>query len=333
MPTAFRIATFNVENLGEFQNSGPTLAERIIILRPQLRRLRADILCLQEVDGQRLQLGKKRYLKVLKALLEDTPYAGYHAFHTTSASRGGGAYDKHNLVILSRFPFEEHGQIRHDLVPAPLHRQVTAIPASEGPKPINWERALIWSRVILPGNRRLTVVNLHLRAPRAAWIEGQKKDPRSWLSMAGWAEGFFLASVKQVGQALEARLFVERLFDADQEALIAVCGDLNADTHEMPLRILQGDEEDMGSGCLASRLLVPLERSLPQSQRFTVVHGGRRQMLDHILVSQPMLAWYRGGEIHNETLGDELSAPVMVQGAPVSYHAPMAASFEILDAP
>ena len=50
MPT--RIATFNLENLDDGPGVSPPLAERIGILRPQLERVNADILCLQEVHSQ-----------------------------------------------------------------------------------------------------------------------------------------------------------------------------------------------------------------------------------------------------------------------------------------
>lgn len=49
MPT--RIATFNLENLDDGVNVSPALAERIQIMRPQLERINADILCLQEVHS------------------------------------------------------------------------------------------------------------------------------------------------------------------------------------------------------------------------------------------------------------------------------------------
>jgi exonuclease III len=41
-----RIATFNVDSLDMTPNAAVALDDRIPILRPQLERLRADILCL-----------------------------------------------------------------------------------------------------------------------------------------------------------------------------------------------------------------------------------------------------------------------------------------------
>ena len=43
------IATFNLMSLDDRSDRSPSLDERIPILRPQLIRLNADILCLQEI--------------------------------------------------------------------------------------------------------------------------------------------------------------------------------------------------------------------------------------------------------------------------------------------
>jgi len=54
MSINLRIAAFNLENLDDKPGQRPTLQERIDVMRPQLVRLNADILCLQEVNGQPL---------------------------------------------------------------------------------------------------------------------------------------------------------------------------------------------------------------------------------------------------------------------------------------
>ena len=41
-----------------------------------------------------------------------------------------------------------------------------------------------------------------------------------------------MAAMKRSGQALEARLTVDAIFDAEPEALIAVAGDFNAEAAE-----------------------------------------------------------------------------------------------------
>ncbi|MEQ8192966.1 MAG: endonuclease, partial [Rhodospirillales bacterium] len=74
----FRVGTFNLENLDDKPDLDPPLAERLGILRPQLLRLKADLLCLQEVNAQRGASGQPRTLAALDRLLAGTPYVDFH---------------------------------------------------------------------------------------------------------------------------------------------------------------------------------------------------------------------------------------------------------------
>jgi endonuclease/exonuclease/phosphatase family metal-dependent hydrolase len=334
-----RIATFNLENLDDRPPGGIEFADRLAVLRPQLQRLRADILCLQEVNAREPEEGaaRPRALPALDRLLRGTAYEGYGRVVSSGCrgmraagdadTRPPGPADRHNLTILSRYPVLESRQVWHDLMPPPAYRSPSGA-ASAGPADILWDRPLLHAVLGLADGRRLHVVAVHLRAPRAAFLPGRKTPDGSWERLADWAEGFFAATVKAAGQALETRLVVDQIFDAEPDALIAVCGDFNAGDGEAPLRLVAGDEEDSGNGRLAARALVVLDRGLSDSRRFSVVHNGRRVMLDHILVSRPLSGWYLGAEIHNETLGDELVSPLRVRMPPDSYHAPLVAAFE-----
>lgn len=331
MAHTLRIATFNLESLDDRPDLAPPFAARAAVLRPLLVRLEADVLCLQEVNGQRPPGGGPRRLLALDRLLEGTPYAGFERAVSSRVSgpepeRGAerGVDAVHNLVILSRHPIRASRELRHRLVGPPLYRPATARPPAEAAQALEWDRPILYAEVAPPGDRAVHVVNLHLRAPLAAPVAGQKVDSLTWRSVSGWAEGFFLATVKRAGQALEARLLVDQLFDADPRALIAVCGDFNAEERQSPLRTVRGDVEDTGNPRLAARALAPLERTLPESRRFSVLHGGRRQMLDHVLVSPALLALTRDLEVCNEGLPDEVS-----DSGPQSHHAPVVATFEL----
>ena len=119
---------------------------------------------------------------------------------------------------------------------------------------------------------------------------------------------------------------MERIFDAEPEALIAVCGDLNTGEEETPSRLLQARPEDSGNAALASRALEALELRLPEAERFTVLYRGRRRMLDHILCSPALAARCRGIEADNRNLPDEVE---MTADDPRSNHAPLVAEFEL----
>lgn len=317
-----RIATFNLESLDEPPRGRASLESRIAALRPQLVRLRADVLCLQEVNGQRDTKGQPRTLHALDQVLKGTVYEHYFRTATQSPS-GSGVRDRHNLVILSRFPILATDEVWNHLVEPPLYRRQTSDPAEQTPQPIHWDRPMLYADLDLGGGRKMVVVNVHLRAPRAAYVPGQKIDRHNWKTMAGWAEGFFLATVKAAGQALEVRAFLDRLFDMDENALVAVAGDFNSSDGQAPVRIILGDEDDAGNGELANRMLLAAERSLPESQRFSVIHRGRPHMADHVLLSRPLMGWLHHVECHNEGLHDEVSSPAAIPDSPESYHAPV----------
>ncbi len=324
----FRIATFNVENLDDGPTADPPFAARVAMLRPQLMRLDADVLCLQEVNARRAPGAAERELSALRRLVQGTPYADYDLVHSSRPNASRLA-DKHNLVVLSRLPITAHRSVLHDLVEPPRCRYVTAEPPAQDAVDVSWLRPVLVSEIDLGDDRVLHLLNLHLRAPIAAWLPDAKSGPFTWRSVPHWAEGYFLSSVQRTGQALETRLVIDQIFDRDPGAMAAVCGDFNARLRETATQILCASEENTGNGLLAERALIALERSLPADRAHSVIHHGHPEMLDHILVSRQLLGAYRDIEVHNETLGDELVGYADVRHDPASYHAPVVATFEM----
>jgi exonuclease III len=82
---------------------------------------------------------------------------------------------------------------------------------------------------------------------------------------------------------------------------------------------------------LIHRVLVPVERTVPGQGRFSLLHHGKGNMLDHILVSRALLPFYRGTEIHNELIHDESISFATDLKFPESDHAPVIATFELPD--
>jgi endonuclease/exonuclease/phosphatase family metal-dependent hydrolase len=327
--TGIRIATFNLENLDDRRDT--PLAGRLAVLRPQLARLDADVLCFQEVNAARERGTSQRSLKALDILLQGTPYEDYQRA-VTHGTGVEGPRDVHNLVVLSKLAVKSVAQYHNDLVPVlevPLAPDVTPDVTGPAMTTVRWDRPLLHTTLGLEDGRSLEIINLHLRAPSGSFIEGQKSGPFSWKTVPGWAEAFYLSSLKRSGQALEVRLLIDRLFEANAEALIMVCGDFNAEDFETPLRIIMASDEDTGNGALAARSLVALERGIPADRAFSVLHHGRPQLLDHMLVSRALAGTFRTIEIHNEALGDETVAYGRIDHPPESFHAPLVASFSI----
>jgi predicted extracellular nuclease len=174
---------------------------------------------------------------------------------------------------------------------------------------------------------------VHLRAPRASAIPGEKMDSVTWRTTSGWAEGYFIASLKRTAQALELRLLVDEILGRDPGRLLAVAGDFNAEDHETPLRLVAAGEGDTGTSRLAPQSLVVLDRALPAERRWSELHGGRAMMPDHILASRALHAHFRRIEVHNAGLADEAIVASGPAALVTSSHAPVVADFGWGDAP
>lgn len=325
MEPKIRIATFNLENLDDLPEEHYTLDERIALMRPQMERLKADILCLQEVNGQE-ELNHPRRLLALQKLLKGTIYENYNMCNTT-VENGSEVYDERNLVILSHFDILESHQYKCNFIKAPQYQKVTAIPPENQAKTVEWERPMLYAKIRLPNSEILHVINLHLKSKIPTNIPGQKKDYYTWKTASGWAEGYFLSSMKRVGQALEARVFIDKIMNENRNPYILVCGDFNAESDDVPVMAIRGDVENTGNKDLANRVLVPCENSIPASSRYTLLHHGKGEMIDHLLVTRNFLKYLVGSEIHNEILHDESIAFATDKYYPESDHAPIVTEF------
>jgi endonuclease/exonuclease/phosphatase family metal-dependent hydrolase len=318
-----RLGTFNIESLDLAPDMAVPFEVREGALRPALERMEADILCLQEVNGQHVPGAPERRLVALERLLQGTRYETYQRVATIGPS-GRGVASVHNLVTLSRFPIRQHRDVRHEHVKPLLYGYLIGRSKGSEPEPIGFDRPLLFTEIELPDGTGLDVINLHLRAARASAIPGEKLSSSQWRSTSGWAEGYFLSSLKRNAQALELRLLIDGILERNLERLIAVAGDFNGEDHETPLRLVVAATEETGNAGLASRSLSVLDRSLPIARRWSVLHRGRPEMLDHILASQPLQRHFRGVEVHNDSLADaELSST----GIAGSSHAPLIAEF------
>ena len=330
-----RVATFNIENLDDIpvpanrQDRDPSFEDRAPILRAQLDRLKADIVCLQEVHGQDQESGP-RTLSALEKLLDGTRYEDY-AVDSTKLANGRDVERFRNLVFLigPGYEFVEPArEILNKFVDKPAHKFATGDRRGETVD-IGWDRPLLYAPVRTPDGKTLHLINSHFKSKRPTPVRGQGPTDFKWSSAAGWAEGFFLSSLKRVGQALETRIFVDTLFDEDPDAMIFVAGDINAETSEVPVQTLRGDVGDTGNPELNNRILYPLEHTVPESSRFTLYHRGQKNLLDHLLVSQSLLNCYKNTEIHNELVRDETTAFAFDTKFPASDHAPIVAEFVV----
>jgi endonuclease/exonuclease/phosphatase family metal-dependent hydrolase len=310
---SLRIATFNLENLDDGPAIKPPLAERIQIMRPQLERVAADVLCLQEINGQ--GPAGARTLSALDQLL--------------TLTTSGRLYDQRNLVVLSRFPIISTQVIRDSSGPRPSYQMATASPPDTTSTPLDWERPMLYVQLDLGDGRSLHVINVHFKSKLATSVPGQKVDSYTWKTVSAWAEGSFISTMKRVGQALQARMLTDSIFDTHGlDSMIVIAGDFNTDQEEVAFKAICGPVEETGNPAHTARVMIPCEKNIPDSSRYSLIHLGRGVMLDHIFASRPLLSHFRGAEIHNEVLPDESGAFRSDTQFPESDHAPVVAVFD-----
>lgn len=313
------MATWNMENLDDTDTALWTV--RKPIMKRIMQRINADVLLLQEINK----------ISALQDLLTGTQYQNYNFAHTKTEA--GQAFAKRNLVILSKWPLTEQKQYLNDLVPTPMWKKVTASP-SEDAKPIRWERPILHCQVNLNG-RNLHLITIHLKSFAPIEIPGQTKPGNSkvptWLSHRGWAEGYYLSDIKRVGQALETRMLLDKIFiEEGENALLVLGGDYNADIGTLPFKCVVGNVDETNNPDLRSTVLIPCELNVPAPQRFSLYHKGIGNMIDHIAVSQEFYPFWKTTSIFNELLPDK-SIAFASPRFPESDHAPVVTHFEVPD--
>lgn len=308
-----RVATFNLENLDEsngFEN-------RISVLQPMLQRINADILFLQEVHSQDKQL------VALQKLLSGTQYESYNKVSTKTNK--DEYFSQRNLITLSRFEIVESSQFKHQYASAPQYNVVSD--ELDEVKDITWERPALFAKIQTEKYGEINTVNVHLKSKRPSSISSQMINTYTWKTASGWAEGYFISAMRRVGQALEVRMFIDQLFEKETESKVIIAGDFNADFEDVPIETILGRVANTGNAEHNFKELIPAEFSVPEPSRFSLYHHGKKNMLDHILISKSLVPFYKQTFIYNETLHDESVAFATDDKFPESDHAPVVAEF------
>jgi predicted extracellular nuclease len=155
---------------------------------------------------------------------------------------------------------------------------------------------------LLFGNRRLFLVNLHLRSKGGDDpLFGSRQPP------------FRPSEIQRSHQARIVSAFVEELLALDPEAAIVILGDFNEHPFRQPLEELTG------------RSLTNLIARVDAADRYTYIYRGNSQVLDYILVS-PWLASQTAPEIDVVHVNADFPA-----GARASDHDPVIASFRFAE--
>ncbi|MDH3349210.1 MAG: hypothetical protein OEM02_14055 [Desulfobulbaceae bacterium] len=322
-----KIASFNVGDLD--RNIGfSELHDRIKLLRPQLTRLSADILCLQDVHGWEREGGSRDILGV-KELIATTQYETYDIAVTTN--NGGEVYDEGNLVVLSRYPIIKQKQYRNAFMDKILSRTMDANKENNVSVDENEFRRRSWESPILhvtveSDSGFLHVVNVQMKSSGFA-NSARSKNSFEYKTVNRWAEGYFLSSMKRVGLALEVRCLVDALLEKDPEAFVMVSGDINGEQRCIDAESLTGAVKNQLNDVTRWRQLIPYSESIPLQVKCSHFTKNKVGSLGHLVSLNPLLSYYHSSEIQNILLRDESIAFGTGQKGPEADHTPNVVGF------
>jgi endonuclease/exonuclease/phosphatase family metal-dependent hydrolase len=271
----FNVATWNVENLFRPGSGGTKLTRagyrrKLDYLADTLVGAHADVVTLQEVGGE----GE------LSDLAKAT---GDHFAH-----QAVGVPDPRGIRVgvLSRFPIAETGQWVD--FPDGALRQV---PDADGGLLNGMGRGAL--EVVIDvaslsvAHERVRVVTAHLKS-KLLTFPGGRRYPRDEDERARGA-GFAL--MRRSAEATAIRVFLNATMTADSEVPVVLTGDMNDGPEAVTTSILAGPEDgdperpDKGDPVR----LYNLADRIPARRRYSRLYNGRRELIDHIFVSRPLL--------------------------------------------
>ncbi|MFO7651254.1 MAG: endonuclease/exonuclease/phosphatase family protein [bacterium] len=300
-----RLVSFNLHNLGREDNPDAGVYEsKLEYLSDVLRRIDGDLVVVNEV----------READSFKELVERLAYPTYHLADPPVEQR------RIQVGIMSRLPVLAANQWLEYPTVLPHEPGVVEQRAFRRPMP--------WVKVRLPNDETLFLLGVHLKSRRAE-LEGFKMDvPQRRQYVLGRA----LSASMRMLEAAGLRLLMDEVMDAGFADHFAVAGDYNAGPDSLTTVFVTGLGEEEGGDAAVNerRRLLPSSWKLPAERAFSYVRRGRRELIDHILVSQRLSLCMTAAGVENQLL--EAAARSRWEsgsGYPRSDHAPVWADFRM----
>jgi endonuclease/exonuclease/phosphatase family metal-dependent hydrolase len=328
--TSFKVTTWNLENLfepnadsgdavwGKYQQKLHGLADVILNINP-------DVLAVQEV-------GSSAAFNDLIDLLQ-----GRYPHHTLSAnpdSRGIRVGFLCKLEIEKTEDILAFPEVGISKVPG-LDQQGNVIEVT------SFGRGALRIQIVLNSVLPVSLITAHLKsklltypsAPDTPRFSPQNENERA--RVAG------MALLKRTAEAVALRIKTNELLEGNAQQAVVVLGDMNDVPDAATTQILQGpggseigtlgfNRPDQGD----DTRLFNLANLIPEEKRFSRIYNGRKELIDHILVSQELLPGQPRklpvlDSLVNNSLPSISDDPRGTQGERISDHAPITATFEI----
>jgi endonuclease/exonuclease/phosphatase family metal-dependent hydrolase len=270
----FTVATWNVENLFlPGGAAGPSSDElyrvKVAYLAATITAVGPDAICLQELGGEE-PLGH-----LVVALGGRMPHSAI-----------GRPDDRGIRVgVLSRHEIVE----RYDWVDFPAGA-LTDVPDADG----NLLRAMgrgaveaVLDLSALDSGRRLRVVTAHLKSKLPSF-PGDRSFP---LDEDERARGIGYALNRRAAEAVAVRVQLNRWMPREPDVPVILAGDFNDEPRAVTTALLAGpDDTNLNRPDLGDPYrLYNLADLLPPERAFSRIYQDRRELIDHVFVSRPLL--------------------------------------------
>lgn len=253
----FRVATFNLKDfVAPSSHERERFTEKVRWTAELIAAVRANVIALQEV-------GEREWLDLL---LEHEMIGGRYKYVATGSADARGI----RSVVLSTLPMTDVRVHTADVLPIPTLGQLEA---PEFAAPIPLRRGVVEVEVQPEGLGAVRVITGHFKSRRPVLLDASRKERKRAAGNVG--DAHLRAVFWRAAEAAFVRARVDTILD-DRDAKVAVLGDFNDTPDSVPLRLLRAAEP---------KALVDLTCLVPTEQRFTSMHDGRREQIDHLLVS------------------------------------------------
>ena len=299
----FRLATYNLQNLGRADNPGQVYDRKLEFLTGVLRELDADLVVVNEIrepdSFEDLAAGLEFYTD---RFLGDAP---------TDTRRI-------QIGILTRLEVLARGQ---------WYEFPTVVPGRGGEvESAKFRRPVPWVKVRVPDGQVLLAAGVHLKSDRPE-VESL---PDSELPRRRVVLGHALSVTGRTMEAAGLRCLVDSAMGRRSADHYAVIGDFNDGPESDQVRLVMGVEGDLSWAGDGERLVLgSTSRLVPAESRISYSGRMRQELLDHILISRELDARLVRAGIEVRLLQGprDKGTEGRQQGYPRSDHAPVWADF------
>jgi endonuclease/exonuclease/phosphatase family metal-dependent hydrolase len=273
------LATFNVKDLFDATDdaSRTHLDAKLATLARVLEGARADVVALQEVGS----------IEVVRLLASRAASLGYgEPIMGTVDARGIGC------AILSRAPVVVSGVRTASSLPFPAF--VEGDPQPFGVR-IPLRRGIVHARVDAGSLGTIDLFVGHFKSNRALPMKDARGEAITPRSGRDYAEGHVRSATWRAAEALFVRGLVDGTLAEDPARHVVVAGDLNDHPLSQVVRVVCGGGEHS---------LVSCADAVPEAARFSILHDGRKQQIDHILATRALRERLQTARFLNEELRD-----------------------------